>query len=87
MRCAICQQEIVTENPKRYFCQKCWVQWNEAILNKASWITYCINDEHQQRRQALNNRELIYLGSEFDVGDFNGEYRLVPTKEYYEEWD
>jgi len=29
-------------------------------------------------------KELIYLGNEFDVGDFDGEYRLVSTKE---EWD
>jgi hypothetical protein len=32
-------------------------------------------------------KELIYLGDEFDVGDFDGEYRLVSMKEYYEEWD
>jgi len=31
-------------------------------------------------------KELIYLGDE-DVGDFDGEYRLVSTREYYEEWD
>jgi hypothetical protein len=30
-------------------------------------------------------KELIYLGNEFDVGDFDGEYKLVSTKEYYEE--
>jgi len=29
---------------------------------------------------------LIYLGNKFDVGDFDDEYRLVPAKEYYEEW-
>jgi len=28
---------------------------------------------------------LIYLGDE-DVGDFKGEYSLVPAKEYFEEW-
>lgn len=32
-------------------------------------------------------KELIYPGNEFDVGDFDGEYRLVPAREYYEEWD
>ena len=46
-----------------------------------------MNDERRQRRRALKDRGLIYLGDEFDVGDFDGEYRLVPTKKYYEEWD
>lgn len=32
-------------------------------------------------------KDLIYPGSEFDVGDFDGDFRLMPTKEYYEEWD
>jgi len=32
-------------------------------------------------------KELIYLGNEFDVGDFDGEFGLVSTKEYYDEWD
>jgi len=32
-------------------------------------------------------KELIYLGNEFDVGDFDGEYRLVPAKEYFVELD
>jgi len=30
-------------------------------------------------------KKFIYLGNKFDVGDFDGEYRLVPTE--YEEWD
>lgn len=85
MYCAICQKELITTNPKRYFCQKCWAQWNDAILNKESWITYCINDEHQQRRQAHKDKELIYLGNE-DVGDFDGKYGLVSAKEYFGEW-
>lgn len=37
--------------------------------------------------RALKDEELICLGNEFAVGVFNGEYSLVPTKEYHEEWD
>lgn len=37
--------------------------------------------------QALKDEELIYLGSEYDIAETNSEYRLIPTKEYYEEWD
>jgi hypothetical protein len=32
-------------------------------------------------------KELIYLGNEFDVGDFDGESRLMLAKKYFEEWD
>lgn len=36
----------------------------------------------------LDDKVLVYgLGDRFDVGDFNGNYRLVPTKEYFEKWD
>jgi hypothetical protein len=46
-----------------------------------------VNDEKRQRRKALRDSELIYLGNELNIGDFDGEYRLVPIEEYYEEWD
>ena len=84
--CAICRKELFTENPRKFFCRDCCKEWESDILAKADWIKFCVNDEHQQRRQALKDREVIYLGNEFDVDDFVGEYRLVPTKEYYDEW-
>ena len=87
MRCCVCQKEIITENPKKYFCKTCWKEWNEAILNKELWIKACVNDEHQQRRQALKDSQCIYLGDKFDVGDCGGEYKLVPTKDYYDNLD
>ena len=43
----------------------------------------------EERRHALKDEELTYLGNESDVGDhngeYNGEYRLVPTNAYYDE--
>ena len=83
--CAICGIEIFSENPKRFFCRDCYKEWESDIMAKTDWVKVCINDEHQRRRQALKDRELTYLGNGFDVGDFDGEYSLVPTKEYYEE--
>ena len=56
-------------------------------MAKTDWVKVCVNYEHQQRRQALKDKELIYLGNEFDVSGFDDEYRLVPTKEYYDEWE
>lgn len=56
-------------------------------MAKTDWVKVCVNYEHQQRRQALKDKELIYLGNEFDVGFFNSKYRLVSKKEYYNEWD
>lgn len=47
-------------------------------MGKAPWVTYCINEEHRQRRQALKDEALIYLGDEFEIGEFDGEYRLIP---------
>ena len=85
--CAVCETEILTSNPKKYFCKRCWEQWNDAILNREPWVTYCINYEHRQRRQELKEQELIYLGDEFEIGEFDGEYRLAPTEEHFENWD
>ena len=83
--CAICGNELFTENPTKYFCRDCYKEWESDILAKTDWVKFCINDEHQQRRRALRDRELVYLGDEFDVGDFSGEYKVVPTKNYYED--
>ena len=58
---------MITENPKRYFCKRCWNKWNDAILNKEPWVKVCLNDEKKQRRKALKDRELIYIGDEFDI--------------------
>jgi uncharacterized Zn ribbon protein len=83
MHCCICQQEIVTENPTKYFCQRCWREWNNAILSKQPWVSFCINDEHRLRRQELEDKVLVYgLGEELDISD---DGNLVLTKEYFEE--
>lgn len=84
--CAICGRGIFTENPGRFYCRHCYRQWESDIMAKTDWVKVCVNYEHQQRRQALKDKGLIYLGSEFDVGDSDGEYRLAHTKEGYEEW-
>lgn len=85
LHCCICGKKIVTEVPKRYFCYKCYEEWKEQILGKEDWVRICINDEHRQRRQALKDMNMVYLGNEFDISEVNGEYRLVPTTEYFEE--
>jgi len=57
-------------------------------LGSAEWVKLCVNIERQRRRMELDDKVLVYgLGDRFDVGDFNGNYRLVPTKEYFEKWD
>ena len=83
--CAICGEEVFTENPRRFFCPDCYKEWESDIMAKTDWIKACVNHEHKQRRQALKDKALIYLGNGFDVGDFDGEHRLVPAKGYYEE--
>ena len=57
------------------------------MMVREPWVTYCINHEHRQRREALKDEALIYLGDEFEIGESDGEYRLAPTEEHFEEWD
>ena len=78
---------MTTTNPRRYSCRRCWGKWHDAIIDKEPWVTYCINHERQQRRQAIREQELIYLGDEFEIGEFDGEYGLVPTEEHFEQLD
>jgi len=42
-----------------------------------------VNYENRQERQAIRDADLIHLGDEFDIGEFDGEYGLVPIKEPY----
>ena len=85
MRCCVCQKEIVTENPKRYFCKHCWNEWNDAIRRKETWITFCINYEHRLRRQELEDSILVYgLGDRFDISE---DGKLIPLRAYYEQED
>ena len=77
LNCAICGNKLFTENPKRFFCPDCYKHWESDIVAKAKWIRVCVNNEKKQRRQALKDRELIHLDDKYDVGDFNGEYRLT----------
>ena len=51
------------------------------------WVRVCVNYEHQQRRQAIEDKVLIYIGSEYDIAETNSEYTLIPTRECCEEWD
>ena len=85
--CAICGKKLFAQDVKRYFCRDCYKQWESEIVAKTDWIKFCINEEHQQRRRALKEGNLVYLGNEFDVGDFDGECKLVPTREYSKERD
>jgi len=87
MLCCICQREITTTDPRRYYCRDCWGKWHDAILNKEPWVTYCVNHERRQRRKAISDAGLIYLGDEFEIGEFDGEYGLVPTEKYFDERD
>jgi hypothetical protein len=83
MNCCVCGKEIFTQNPKKFFCRNCYKQWESDILAKADWIKICVRDEKRQRRRAQKDKGLIYLVNEFDVGDFNGKYRLVPRKHIF----
>lgn len=54
-------------------------------MAKTDWVKFCVNYEHQQRRQALKDSDLLYLGDKFDVPSLDGEYKLMHKKEGYDE--
>lgn len=54
--CVICGIEIFVGNPKRFFCRDCYKQWESDIMAKTDWVKFCVNYEHQQRRQALKGQ-------------------------------
>lgn len=60
---------------------------HDTMMVREAWVTYCVNYEHQQRRQALRDTESVYPGNEFEIGDLSGECGLASTEEHFEEWD
>ncbi len=72
--CAICCRPLHTENPKVFFCSRCYHDWEKEIRAKVGWVRFLINDEKKRRRwdTYMDNGksvsvQLVYLGSEFDV--------------------
>jgi len=51
-------------------------------MNKEPWVTCCVNHERRERREAVRDADLIYLGNEFEIAESDGEYRLVPTRDH-----
>ncbi len=72
--CAICCRPLNTENPKVYFCSKCYHDWEKEIKAKVGWIKFLINNELRRRRWdtysdkgKVVSVQLVYLGNEFDI--------------------
>ncbi len=72
--CAICCRPLHTENPKVYFCSKCYHDWEKEIKARVAWVKFLINDEAKRRRwdtylskSGRVSVQLVYLGSEFDI--------------------
>jgi len=86
--CSICQCVYHPRNVRECFCNSCYHTYNDDILNNVAWIQVAVNTERQRRRRESRDiGRVIYLNDRYDVGNFSGEYKLVPTSEYYEEWD
>ncbi len=90
--CAICGVTLHTENPKIYFCSQCYRDWEKEIKAKCEWVTCLVNFESRRRRQDTylekgqkKRAELVWFGSDFDVGMINGKVKLIPTKQHFEE--
>lgn len=93
--CAICQNPYRPRKVTELFCNSCYTKFRESILNKEAWVQYCVRNEQARRNWdsyiKLGKRvwiELVYLGDKYDlVRVENGKGRLIPKKEYYEEFD
>jgi hypothetical protein len=73
--CCICGVTLHTENPKTYFCSKCYKDWKREIKAKCEWVTCLINFESRRRRWdtwkengKIKHAELVWgLGNDFDI--------------------
>lgn len=91
--CAICCCSLHTENPRIFFCSKCYHDWEREIKANVGWVKALRNFESQRRRQDTFmykgkrvSVQLVYLGDSFDLAMADdGRARLIPTESYYED--
>ena len=93
-RCCICDTVLQTNNPKTYFCSTCYREWEDDILAKKAWVTFCINSEQANRHYGVYERDskehrIIFLrgfGSDFDVVKTIQGYRVIKTRYHQKVW-
>ena len=87
-QCSICERRLITANPNTWYCSKCFREFEEAILSKAEWTMFLQHEERKRRYREQDMKKLgityVYIGDRFDVGD---DGKLVPTKNYFEEYE
>ncbi len=84
--CAICCRPLNTENPKVFFCSKCYHDWEKEIKARVEWVRFLISDEAKRRRwdtYVENGKQIVvkfvYIGDEFDI-DENGKVFRIGNK-------
>lgn len=89
--CALCGSDIGHKSPKSFWCNRCYSDWRQSILDKEPWTVYLVNLEANRRygEKTMSDLgiQLVYLSNKFEVTMVNGKAELVPTKEYYDEVD
>ena len=67
--CAICQKPYHPRNPKEWFCNSCYIMWNDEIRERKPWVKFCISSELSRRRQENRVSKALYLGGSWDIDD------------------
>jgi hypothetical protein len=87
--CCICSCPLYTENPKHFFCPKCYHDWNREIKAGVAWVKYLESVESARRRQDTYTKngkrvavQFIYLGDEYDLSE---DGQVIPLAEHYKE--
>lgn len=85
--CCICSANLHTENPRTFFCSRCYSKYKESILARAEWVRFLQNNESYKRRWNTYYHkgkrmtvQLLYLGDEWDI---SADGKLIPLEEHY----
>ena len=88
--CCLCGV-VLGENPKIFWCSKCYSDWKDDILNRKEWTLYLQRLEKNRRYGEKTKNDLgvqlVYLSDKFEIAMVNNKVKLVPTKEYFDEVD
>lgn len=91
--CAICQKPLHKYSIK-YYCSECWSKFNTDILTHAPWVKVAYAEERKTRFQdsivCEGKRipiDIVHLGDKFDIAYVGGGYKLIATKEYFDDGD
>ena len=85
-QCCICDALLSTEDPTKYFCWRCYSQWQKDILANSKWVRFLVNNEQQRRRYGTYTKKKKRrwvdfthgLGTYCDIVESSSGRKLIP---------